>query len=449
MATQYYQNQEQDDLMADFDAPRKEASRISDRSRRTTYFGDWGRAPYHKPKTKFIGETEVPKARRAVTRKDEGFNEKENTDRAGFPTKFRDHEDFSTKVPKKYQGVSTDDLDEECFASDSFNVLLEEIKKVITEKASVVEMSNILEIAFKYPPMKFLAFDQAGLLPNFDLMNAFVVINAILESCARLFNLVWEIPKYEEELKYMTAAALVCYGGSWTTLAGVFAAAEAFEIAKVAEKAKQIGMILLSEDDESQHKVSAGEIKAWFKSAGLHIALMVSVVLYRPWAEICISFAFASKFSCLVTADNFLKKALSTPATPNSELDDYFELVDPAWFDLLSSFACVIISIIIFGCFPRLVTAMYMGYLGFNLTAKALSARSSFYIPFVLDSEEVFIQSMWMKKTTQYYVWAFVSVMAIWQSMYGYTGDFEFISWVMFLLPVVHIYNMLYAEPCD
>ena len=64
---------------------------------------------------------------------------------------------------ENYQGVSTDDLDEESFSSDSFNVLLEEIKKVITEKASVVEMSNILEIAFKYPPMKFLAFNQEGI----------------------------------------------------------------------------------------------------------------------------------------------------------------------------------------------------------------------------------------------------------------------------------------------
>jgi len=462
MAVQYYQNQEQDDLMADFDSPKKEASRPSGRRRRTSYFGNRGRA-YHKPKTKFMEEREIPKKssylndqtkaacklRRAFTARDEGFNEKENIDPTESPTEFRNHQEFSTKVPKHYQGVSIDDLDEECLASDSFNLLLEEIKKVISEKASVVEMSNILEIAFKYPPMKLLPIDQAGLLPNFDLTTAFTSINAILEGCARLFELVWKIPNHEEELKYITAAFLVCYGGSWTTLAGIFAAVEAFEIEKAAEKAKQIGMILVSEDDESQHEVSVREIKECFKSAGLHIALMVSVVLCPSWAEICISFAFASKFSCLVSLGDLLKKAFSTPEIPNNELHDYFGLADPAWFELLSSCTCIIMSLIIFGCFPRLVTAMYMGYLGFNFTAKTLTARSSFCIPFIVESEKVFIQSVWMKKTTQYYVWAFVSFMAIWQSMSGYTGNFEFLSWLMILLPVVHIYNMLYAEPCD
>jgi len=452
MATHYYQNQEQDDLMADFDAPRKEASERSDRRRRTTYLDEW--VPYHKPKPKKSSvlsyDTNVAReVRRPNTDQAKGFNEKENTYQTGSPTKYRGHEEFSTEVSGRYQGVSTDDLDEDCCASDSFNVLLEEIKNVITEKASVVEMSNILEIAFKYPPMKLLAFDQAGFLPNFDSMTALTLINAILESCAELFELASEIPKHEEELKYITAAFLVCYGGSWTTLAGIFAAAEAFEIEKVAEKARQVGMILLAEDDESQHEVSAREIKACFKSAGLHIALMVSVVLCPSWAEICISFAFASKFSYLVSLEDLLKKGFSTPEMPNTEVDDYFGLADPAWFELLSSITCIIMSLIIFGCFPRLVTAIYMGYLGFNLTAKALIARSSFGIPFVLDSENLFTQSVWMKKTTQYYVWAFVSFMAIWQSMSGYTGDFEFLSWLMFLLPVVQMYNMLYEYPCD
>merc|ERR1719193_2216355 len=131
-------------------------------------------------------------------------------------------------------------------------------------------------------------------------MDVLISINEILESCANLFDLVWEIPKYEEELKYMTAAALVCYGGSWTTLAGIFAAADVFEIEKTAEKAREIGVLLVSGDDELQHDVSAGELKAFIKNLGLHIALMVSVVYYPPWAEICVSLAFASKFSCLV-----------------------------------------------------------------------------------------------------------------------------------------------------
>ena len=113
--------------------------------------------------------------------------------------------------------------------------------------------------------------------------------------------------------------------------------------------------------------------------------------------------------------DDLLRKALSTPEIPTTELDDYFQLVDPEWFNLLSSFACIIMSLIIFGCFPGLVTAMYMGYLGCSLTAQALCARSTFSIPFVLDSEQVFEQCLWMEKSTQYYVWAIVSVMAIWQ----------------------------------
>jgi len=425
MATQYYRNQEQDDLMADFDAPRKEVRKSSLRRRRETNFDSSNRKQVHKPtlKTNFFQQTEVTKAEgeseRAFRGRKKIFNDKENTDQTRSANRLQDQDVLSTEDKEHYQGVSTDDLEDECFTYESFNVLLEEINKFMTEKA--------------------------GVLRNIDFMKDFDPLSALLEM--NVMDIIREVPKYEEEMKYFTAAALVCYGGSWTKLAGVLAAAETFGVKEVVEETTKVGMILVSDIDDSEDDISPEEIKSCFKNFGLHIALMIAVVLCPSWAEICICIAFAFKFTLLISADDLLRKTFSTS---DDEVNEYFDQVDPEWFDLFTSFACIIMSLIVFGCFPQLVTAMYMGYLGFNLAAEALSAHSSFYIPFVLDSEQVFSKSMWMEKTTQYYVWSFVALTAIWQAMYGYSGAFEFISWLMVLLPVVHVYNIIYGEPlCD
>jgi len=431
MANQYYKNQEQDDLMADFDAPRKELRKSSLERRRGNNFHISDRKQVLKPtlKTNFFQQTEVPKAsllydqakaagaaQLTYREKRKLFNEKENTDHRSSAHKLLHYEDSSAEVSQHYQGVSTDDLEDDYFTA--FNFLLEEIQKFMTEKA--------------------------GMLRKIDFTKDLGPISRMLE--INVIDIMREVPKYEEELKYFTAAALVCYGGSWTKLAGILAAAEAFEIRKVVEEAKLVGVILSSEGNDSEHDISPEEIKACVKNVGLHFSLLIAVVFCPSWAEICISIAFALKFTTLISADDLRRKTLSTRA----EVIEYYDQVNPEWFDLFTSVACVIVSLIVFGFFPRLITAMYMGYIGLSLTAEAFSARSSLNIPFVLDSEDLFSKSTWMERTTQYYVWAFVSFMAVWQSMSGYSGVFEFISWLMFLLPVVHVHNIIYGEPlCD
>jgi len=427
MTTQYCQSQEQEDLMADFDAPRKEVRRESKRGRRETKkllidFDDNSRQQVDKPtlKSNFFQQQETLKLRKKVidtaNRPAHGSdlmdNKEDVAERRDLRNKTIISKEHSTE---KYQYDNPDlNFDEECFTSESFNVLLEEIKKVITA--------------------------QAGVLRNVDS------VNEVLDSCINAFDIVWEIPKYEEELKYVTAAGLVCYGGSWSTLAGIIAASEIFNVMKVVQEAKKVAQMFFTEDYDYDHDVTPDEIRTCFKNVGLHLALMIAVVLYPAWGEICISIAVATKFSSLLSADDLLKGTLSAGDIPKPELDDYFGLVDPEWFDLFSLFACVILSLIFCGCFPRLITAMYMAYLGVTMTVQALSTRSSFYIPFVHDAENLLSNNLWIEKSTQHYVWAFVYVMAAWQALYGYSGGFEFLSWLMFLLPTVQVYNLIYGE---
>jgi hypothetical protein len=430
MATQYSQNQEQEDLMADFDAPRKELRRSSLRRRRVSKkhiddFDNISRRQVNKPtlKTNFFQQTEALKdetkgaadRRYDVNGRDLVSFEEDCTERDGWKSEVRGKEDLSTAVPKHQQEVLPDFIDDECFTSESFNVLLEEIKKVITA--------------------------QAGVIRNLD------AVNEMFASFANAFEMIWEVPKYEEELKYVTAAALVCYGGSWTTLAGIIAAVEAFGVINVVEEASRLGMIFLFEEYDYEYDVTPEEVRACFKNVGLHIALLIAVVICPSWAEMCICMAFASKFSCLLTAEDHLY--LSSSGVTNKERGDYFGLMNPEWFDLFSSFACATISLIVFGFFPRMVIAMYMGYLGCAITAETLlSSRLNICVPFVLESENVVLRkNRWMELEIQYYAWTFVFVMAFWQSLYGYSGAFEFISWSMFLLPVVQVYNIIYGEP--
>merc|ERR1719419_927087 len=310
-------------------------------------------------------------------------------------------------------GFDVDDIDG--FTSESWTVLLEEIKKSLTAKACD--------------------------LRNMDTENV------IVDCFWYLLAAMYELPKYEEELKYVTSISLICYGGSWSTLAGIVAAAEAFGTKKVVQAARKVGVIFLFDEDyDCEHDITPSEIIDTFRNAALHIALMIAVVVCPSWAEICITVSISSKFACLLPMQDFLKHLLMGPGAVKSELDDYFGIVDQAWFDILSLFTCNIFSLILFGCFPRLITAMYMGYLGFVVLADALMDHAHFYIPMLSDSEMVFRKSIWMQNTTQYYTWGIVAVMAVWQAISGYQGTFLFSSWLMFLFPVMYVYNIANAK---
>merc|ERR1719244_1424905 len=137
-------------------------------------------------------------------------------------------------------------------------------------------------------------------------------------------ELFCDMPKYEAELKYITALLLVCYGGSWTMLAGIMAAVEIFGTEEVVQDSVKVGNFLVSEEYECQYEISPVEIKETFRKVALHFALMVAVVVCPSVAEICICIAFACKYSCLVSAKELLKKIFLTPDIPNMQLDDYF-----------------------------------------------------------------------------------------------------------------------------
>jgi len=422
MATQHYQEQEQDDLMAAFDAPPKEAPRSTLRRRRDSKnvrsdFDRRGRKDVNKPKlkTNFYQQAEVPK----TLEESPLFNDRANAaDEARLNVNEGDLglddeavvHNVGHKVPDN-QGFS--EPSEEGFSSESFNVLLEEIQKIITKKAD--ELRNV------------------------------EALNAVWESIVNSMDIVYEIPKLEEESKIVTALALAFYGGSWTMLAGIIGAVEVFGTQEVFEESLKVGNFVMS-DDYEENDVTPLEVKETFRKVALQIALMIAVVTCPSFAEICITIAFACKFSSLVSAQEMLKKIMVSSEYPNMEIEDYFGLVDPEWFDLLSLFGCNIVSVILFGCFPRLITATYMGYLGVWLLADTLKkGLDFFFIPYI-GGPTYLDESMWMRKSTQYYVWTVVAVLAVWQAMYGYSGYFEFISWSMFLYPAVRVHNYFFEE---
>jgi len=427
MASQYYQEQEQDDLMAAFDAPRKEVRRSTLRRRRETKnvrndFDYGSRKEVNKPtlKSNFYQQAEVPKTSKKssifVDRPEATVGKDCDTGATDLGVGLSDEDvaDNGDLTEVQDKGFSTVYSGPEKFSSDSFKALVEEIQKIITQKAVVLQNMESMKVAMK----------------------------SVRES----MELFCDMPKYEAELKYITALLLVCYGGSWTTLAGIMAAVEIFGTEEVVEDSVKVGNFLVSEEYECETEISPEEIKETFRKVALHFALMVAVVACPSAAEICITIAFACKWSCLVSAEALLRKVLMAPDTPNMQLEDYLGLVDPEWFDLLSLIGCSVISVFIFGCFPRLTTAIYMGYFGVCLLVEAVKNGTHFFIPFFSNSG-AFEENIWEQRTTQYYVWALVAIMAVWQEMNGYSGSLVFMSWCMFMYPAVRVYNIFFGEP--
>jgi len=419
MATQHHQNQEQDDLMAAFDAPIKEVENLTFRGRGNPHNirsnidinikKEVNKATL---KSNFCQESEKPKA----------YLKSSRLDRTMAPVEKRlelSDRDLasSDKEPTYNEGITQIPANDgreapDCFSSEPFNVLVEEIQTILNAKAGV-------------------------------LRNVWSV-NELLGKLTNALDVMYTIPKYQEKLKYITALTLVFYGGSWTFLAGIIAAVEVFGTGEVIGETFKICDYLVSEEFDNEHEVSPGEMKQMIRKMALHFTLMVAVVKCPSLAEICISIAVACKFSPLVSADELLKKILNQPEVANMKIDDYFSLVDPEWFDLLSLVGCNIISVILFGCFPRLITAMFMGYFGCCLLSEGLKDGVEF-IPNIYNGS--FDESFWLQKTTQFYVWALVALTSVWQAMNGYSGDFGFIAWCMFLYPVARICNTFIHEP--
>jgi len=256
---------------------------------------------------------------------------------------------------------------------------------------------------------------------NSDSVNAVVELSKIVYDLAtvgirRMFCL-------EEGFQYVTAMTLISYGGSWTILAGVFAAGDAFGTNRVLTEACKVGLKFISDEEQDGEEILPIEVKESVKQLGLQTSLLIAIIVSPSCAELCITIALASKYACLVPVKDILKKTISEP--------DSLEVVDDSWFDLLALIACNIFSLTVFGCFPRFTTSVYMGYVGLELMMKGL--MNNIHMPVRKE--------FWKKNQTQYYIWAVVTIMALWQAIYGYTGIAECLSWVMFVYPVVKLYN--------
>jgi len=254
------------------------------------------------------------------------------------------------------------------------------------------------------------------------------------------------LTEQESLLRTLTSVALIVYGGSWAQLAAIFAAVEAFGTKDVLEESMEVFQNFITAEPDEENDVTPKQIKETFQKLGLQVALMIAVMFSPSWAEVCIAVSFASKLTGLIPIEDILSRALSAPdMSMTAELEEWFQVVDDEWFSLLSLLACNIFSLTMFGCFPAFVTAMYMGIIGFESLAESMSPTLEFVVPLGDMSVPVcsFERSDLFSKESITYVWGLNIFMALWQSYSGYTGTFQFLSWLMFLLPVVKVANVL------
>jgi len=408
-----YQHQEQEDLSADFNLPtRKEVLNSSKKVHGKSPRKARNKKVNAKPTLlfPFLKQTKAREAAKKSTRIKESSSISEGA-KIDKITKLVD--DGETEKPSA-RAFCADVFDD--FSPESFAIMFEDVKKLWVSGNEM--LTNLVSLD--------------------DVLISCTV------TCSIINEVVQEFVKYEEEMKYLTSAALLFYGGSWTYLAAILAAVDAFGTQQVLEESWKIVILFLSDDSE-EDQVSPADIKDTLKDLGLHIALLFAINVSPFCAEICITVAFASKFSSLIPVKNMLKNTMMMPGVEISEFEEYFSEVDNSWFDLLAVIASNILSLTLFGCFPRLVTAMYMGYIGASIAVDSLMNR-------VRESElcnvEVFDKIFGMNKTVQYWIWGVVAAMSVWQALSDYTGYCVLFSWLMFLQPVVRVYNMVAAD-CD
>jgi len=257
-----------------------------------------------------------------------------------------------------------------------------------------------------------------------------------------------DLPIHETELKLIMSLCMICYGGSWPRLASYIAAFEVFGTEKVLDEVVLVGRCLYnsccnyevttekSVPTKTDGKEIFARVRQTIKDAGLQIAVLLAVLHVAPWAEVCLSIAFASKISGIVRLQEVFTYTLRT--------NDYESSVSPIeaeWSKLLSTLCCNILALVLFSVgYPSLIIAMYMAHLGLEmiLCDDANKTLCIYGIPLM------FARGDWEDKAIQNYVWATIAVMSLWQALSGYSGLLEPISWLMLLFPTVKLYNMVY-----
>jgi len=249
-------------------------------------------------------------------------------------------------------------------------------------------------------------------------------IQAISET---ILNYVYSIPQHEEDFKILTAGCLFFYGGSWTVLASFIAAVELFDSKKELAAAFKVGEKFMSvEELDEEDDVTPSQLMHSFKKVGMQFALMLAILYSDLWAEICVSYAFASKLSTIVHLEGFYCEEMDLSAT------------DSEWLSLISSIASAILSLIMFGIWPGLVVSMYMAYIGLQ---RLMTVQYKFTVPCGLSSQVTF-KELLTNPINQNALWVCITFTALWQAYYSYNGALAFLSWLMFLLPVVQLFNI-------
>jgi len=247
---------------------------------------------------------------------------------------------------------------------------------------------------------------------------------------------IYDLPKYEEELKVISSFCLFFWGGCWVRLASIIATAELFDTKKVIEEALDLGWrFMCVEQLYDNGDVTPFQLTMTLRNVGMHFALLLAVLHCGAWAEICVAFAFASKLSTILRLEEFLEDGTRMP--------DFYSAAEVEWIALISNIACVAISLIVLGMAPGFMIAIYMALIGIQcfFTGKyqlCLPTGSFTSKPYVFLTSEDYLDT-----NHQFSIWASVTCSAFWQAYYSYGGPCQFLSWLMFLLPVVKLFNLI------
>jgi len=348
----------------------------------------------------FLADSDGPLSRKEELlkkRRPQSFDEVAKAVKDAKPVK----EDFQSKVCMT--SFDDDELDfDEKVAGYSMLSVLENIHRVVEHAEDL--FYSVVEEA-----QKSIFADKIQAISKFVL------------------NYVYSIPKHEEDLKILTAGSLFFYGGSWTMLASFIAAVELFNSKEELAAAYEVGEKFMSvEDLDENDDVTPSQLMHSFKKVGMQFALMLAILYSDAWAEICISFAFASKLSTIVHLEGFYVEEM--------DLSD----ADSEWLSLISSITSTILSLIIFGVWPGLVVSMYMAYIGLQ---RLMTVQYKFTVPFGSLSQVTFSELL-TNHSNQTALWVCITFTALWQAYYSYTGTLAFLSWFMFLLPAVQLFNI-------
>jgi len=219
-------------------------------------------------------------------------------------------------------------------------------------------------------------------------------------------------------------------------LASIIATAELFDTKKVIEEALDLGWRFMRvEQLYDNGDVTPLQLTMTLRNVGMHFALLLAVLNCGAWGEMCVAFAFASKLSTIVRLEEFLNDGTRMP--------DFYSAAEVELIALIFNIACAAFSLIVLGMAPGFMIAIYMALIGIQcfFTGKyqlCLPTGSFTSKPYVFLTSEDYVDT-----NHQFSIWASVTFSAFWQAYYSYGGPCQFLSWLMFLLPVVKFFNLI------